>query len=147
MKSLWERLRTKLGAKNRSHAIAILYGRAQLAQAAELKRSRTLLETDLIGVVKTDAEGRIWDANQAYLNLMGYSREELTGLKCFDLVSPTEVECSEESLTEMLQTGRMSPIRKDCIAKTGERIPVLVGGIRLDEGCDRAICYVIRLPD
>jgi PAS domain S-box-containing protein len=147
VKSLWERLRSKLGAKNRSHAIAILFGRAQIAQATELNRASTILATNLIGVVVTDAEGRICDANDVYLDLTGYTRKELVGKKWIDLAPPEQAAGCSASLAEVLRTGRMSPSRSECVAKSGERIPVLVGGFRLEGAPDRAICYLIRLPN
>jgi PAS domain S-box-containing protein len=146
VKSLWERLRAKLGAKNRSHAIAILFTRAQVALTDGLQRATTLLDSELFAVVLVDFEGRVLDANGTLLTLSGYGWPDVSNMTLYDLIPPYQHASLASSLNQIRDQGRIEPVRRDWLAKEGSRIPVLFGGARLQRDANRAVCYVIKLP-
>ncbi len=76
------------------------------------ERYRALFERSLDAVYIHDLEGRFIDANQAALDLLGYEREEIEGLKISDLVGEDQLEKAFETLDEVLKTGTQDDITK-----------------------------------
>jgi PAS domain S-box-containing protein len=95
------------------------------------KRLRTLFESVQAGVVVVDAvTHHIVDINSAALRIMGFKREEVTGLICHSFICPAERgHCPISDLGHALDNSERVVIRKD-----GRRVPVLktVSPITLD---------------
>jgi PAS domain S-box-containing protein len=104
---------------------------------AELRRSETrfrrLVETSVFGVAIGDFSGKISYANNAFLNMIGYTQAELSRLNWIDL-TPPELRSTDQSLAAMLvQHGSIAPFEKEYIHKQGHRVPILIGAALLDE--------------
>jgi PAS domain S-box-containing protein len=94
---------------------------------------RRLVEAGILGIFFANVEGEVVEANQAFLQMLQYSREDLVSrrLRWTDL-SPAEWrERDEHSMAEFLATGIFQPYEKEYFRKDGSRVPVLVGGARL----------------
>jgi PAS domain S-box-containing protein len=102
---------------------------AKRSQRRSEQRIRRLLDANVIGVVIWDSEGRIQDANEAFLELVGYSREEvLSGSISWREMTPPDLRhLDERALAEIEATGRCTPFEKEYISKGGIRVPVLMG--------------------
>ena len=89
---------------------------------AELGRSNTrfrrLFEANIIGVIFSDIYGNITDANDAFLEMMGYSREDLP-LR-WDKMTPTDWMHLSDAAVERIMpaTGSSLPGRKNTFART-----------------------------
>lgn len=96
---------------------------------------RCVFESDLMGMTFTDYEGRILDANDAFLSLVGYGREELVEgrLRWDDLTPPEWREKNAEAVAELKATGVVRPFEKEYLRKDGERLRVLIGSARAEE--------------
>jgi PAS domain S-box-containing protein len=92
-------------------------------------RFRALFESGVMGVLVADRE-RVLEANEAFLELIGYSRSEmLEGRLRWSLISPPEhAEADERALRELTDTGVVRPFEKELLRKDGTRVPVVVGG-------------------
>jgi formate hydrogenlyase transcriptional activator len=91
-------------------------------------RLRTLpVESTIAGIVSGEFE-RIPEANDAFLELVGYSREDLQAgrLRWPDLTPPEYAALDELAHEEGLRFGACTPFEKELIRKDGSRIPVLV---------------------
>ncbi len=63
---------------------------AQAATKASELRARAIFETALEGMVITDSEGRIVDANHEVARIYGKEREELLGVRAVDLLGDSD---------------------------------------------------------
>ncbi|HEX5751186.1 MAG TPA: PAS domain S-box protein [Archangium sp.] len=68
---------------------------------------RRIMESDMMGLAFSDAEGRIHEANDAFLSLVGHGREVLErgGLRWQALVPPEGREVGERGLRELWARG------------------------------------------
>jgi diguanylate cyclase (GGDEF)-like protein/PAS domain S-box-containing protein len=85
-------------------------------------------------------DGCILEANPATRALLGYGADELTGL-CLAEITPAEERGREERQHQHLRThGRCGPYELELFRASGERVPVLVHGVRMEsqEGEPRA---------
>jgi PAS domain S-box-containing protein len=103
--------------------------RAKRSQKQSEERIRCLVDANVIGVALWDTEGRIRDANEAFLDLVGYTRDEvLSGAISWREMTPPELRhLDERALAEVAATGKCTPYEKEYIAKDGTRVPVLIG--------------------
>ena len=83
-------------------------------------RIRRLVEANIIGIVIWDLEGRIIEANEAFLRMVGYSREDLvSGRVSWRELTPDEWrEADEQAMAELAATGIASLSRRNTSAKT-----------------------------
>ncbi|MBL9186662.1 MAG: PAS domain S-box protein [Opitutaceae bacterium] len=105
---------------------------------------RQLAESNLLGLLFWDRDGRITDANDAFLRMVGYSREDLqSGQIDWRRMTPLEHRVADEqALAEIASTGRCAPFEKEYFRKDGSRVAVVVGAALLDGAPDRGICFV-----
>jgi PAS domain S-box-containing protein len=122
---------------------------AEEALRASESRFRRLSEADLIGVATIDLAGRIWEANNAFLSIIGYTLADLeSGAVRWDAMTPPDYAEQDVRATQQLRTeGVAEPFEKEYVRKDGMRIPVLVGAARLDGTEDRCVCFVLDLTE
>jgi PAS domain S-box-containing protein len=119
-------------------------------QQAEAERDRTnvrfrrLFEANLIGVLFSDIHGRIQDANDAFLEMTGYTREDLP-LRWDAMTPPEWVDANRKANEQIRQHGRVTPWEKEYIGKDGSRVPVFVGGALLEIGGEETVFFVVDL--
>jgi PAS domain S-box-containing protein len=110
-------------------------------------RVRRLVDSNIIGIVISDFEGRILEANEAFLDIIGYSREDLVlgRLRWTDL-TPSEWRDSDgRALAELRVTGTAQPREKEYIRKDGSRVAVLIGSTTFDDREDEGVSFVLDL--
>ncbi|MEH2070868.1 MAG: PAS domain S-box protein [Nostoc sp.] len=120
----------------------------KLLQNSEMRFSR-LAESNIIGVVVSDLNGCIIEANDTFLEMVGYTQEDLSP-KQMDLRQMTALEClilSERSAEELRTTGVCKPFEKEYICKDGSRVPVLAGSVLVEDGQETVIGFVVDLSE
>jgi PAS domain S-box-containing protein len=112
------------------------------------ERFRRLRESNVVGIVTAGAE-KVEDANDAFLKLVGYSREDMEAgrLRWLSLVAPEYHDSIERAMRELEETGLMQAHEKDYIRKDGSRISVMVGGAVSETAPLRAILFVADLSE
>ncbi len=92
-------------------------------------RVRKLVESNIIGIAIGDLNGKLLDANEAFLKLVGYTPEDLrSGEMRWDSLTPPEYHDSDQQTVEHLRrTGVASPWEKQFFRKDGSRVSVLIG--------------------
>jgi PAS domain S-box-containing protein len=108
--------------------------RVEAALRASEERWRRMLEIETVGVIFFKANGCITDANDAFLRMSGYSREDLAqGLVRWDRMTPPEfMPRSLRAVDEFLTCGRTTPYEKQYIRKDGSRWWALFAATRLN---------------
>jgi PAS domain S-box-containing protein len=112
-------------------------------------RFRRLVESSLIGIVVSDAHGKILDANDAFLKLVGYDRDDMAaGLVRWDTMTPDEYRPLDDLAIKQAQTtGSCTPWEKEYIHKDGHRVPVVIGFAPLPEEPERFICFALDITE
>jgi len=110
---------------------------------------RRLVDANIIGIIIADREGRILEANDAFLNILGYDREDLVSghVRWTDLSPPEWRDRDILTQAELNSTGKIRPFEKEYIRKDGSRVPVLVGGTLFKEGGDEGLAFVLDLTE
>lgn len=107
--------------KQRRHEEELARTRHDLVQSEE--RFRTALQIETVGAIYFDSEGQIFDANDAFLRMSGYTREDLeNGELSWQALTPAEwMDDSHKAFSELLTTGSTVPYEKEYIRKDGKR--------------------------
>jgi PAS domain S-box-containing protein len=109
-------------------------------------RFRQLYAANVIGIASGDG-GRILEANDAFLETIGRTREELesNALRWRELTPPEYEERDDRGLEEIYATGVCRPYEKEFFRQDGSRVPVLVGATLLDRMPLRWLCFALDL--
>ena len=120
----------------------------ELASGLEAK-IRRLVDANIIGIVFWNLEGRVIDANEAFLGMVGYGREDLvSGRVSWREITPDKWrEADEQALAELAATGVCEPFEKEVARKDGSHVPVLVGAAFLDGSRDEGVAFVLDLTE
>jgi formate hydrogenlyase transcriptional activator len=112
-------------------------------------RSRPLPAASTIAGIVSGEFDRIPAANDAFLDLVGYSREDLQAglLRWPDLTPPEYLPLDELAHEEGLRFGACAPFEKELIRKDGSRVPVLVATAILKLSPFRWITFVQDLRE
>jgi PAS domain S-box-containing protein len=113
-------------------------------------RIRRLVDANIIGIFICDVEGRIHEANDAFLRMVGYEHEDLVSrnINWTDLTPPEWRERDKQELVPVLMaTGRLQPFEKEFFRKDGSRVPVLIGVAIFEEGGNQAVTFVLDLTE
>jgi PAS domain S-box-containing protein len=110
---------------------------------------RRLIDANIIGITLWDFDGRILEANDAFLALVGYSREELaSGRMPWPKLTPAEWRAVDQRrFAELRATGRSAPVEKEYVRKDGSRVPVLVGSATFEGQRDAGVSFVLDLTE
>jgi PAS domain S-box-containing protein len=123
--------------------------RAEEALRESDVRFRQLVDSNLIGITVVDFSGTIYEANEAFLSLVGYSQEEVTSgqVNWRALTAPEYQAQATQAIEDLRTTGMFQPYEKEYVTKTGKRVPVLVGGtlFRREGSALLYICFVLDL--
>jgi PAS domain S-box-containing protein len=109
---------------------------------------RRLVDANIIGIFIADRQGRILEANDAFLRIVGYGREDLVSgrVRWTELSPPEWRERDVLSQAELNSTGIVQPFEKEYFRKDGSRVPVLVGAALFKEVGDR-LAFVLDLTE
>ncbi|HZZ85347.1 MAG TPA: ATP-binding protein [Anaeromyxobacteraceae bacterium] len=119
--------------------------RALLRARAAEARYRRMVEANIIGVIGWSAAGAVTDANEAFLHMLGFTRDDLeAGRIDWRALSPPEYRTRDEAvLQRALQTGSHPPYEKEFVASDGRRVPVVVGGATYENEPERGVAFVL----
>ena len=112
-------------------------------------RIRRLVDSNIIGIIIWDFRGRIVEANRAFLDMLGYSREDLTSgrLRWTELTPPEWREADERALAQLKAAGTVQPREKEYVRKDGRRVPVLVGATTLGSDRSEGVAFMLDLTE
>jgi PAS domain S-box-containing protein len=111
-------------------------------------RLRRLFNSNIIGIFNWNLDGRILDANDAFLRIMGYDADDLAcgGMHWTDM-KPGRYTGDDEIMKEMLATGLAPPFEDTYVRKDGQRVPVLIGAALFDDATSEGVAFVLDLSE
>ena len=123
--------------------------RAEQALREREAKIRRLVDANIIGICIWDFEGRIIEANDAFLSMVDYDREDLVSdrIRWTELTPPEWRERDERAVAELRSTGSFQPFEKEYFRKDGGRMPVLIGGALFEESGNEGVAFVLDLTE
>jgi PAS domain S-box-containing protein len=120
----------------------------ELANGLEAK-VRRLVDSNIIGIYIWGLDGRIIDANEAFLHITGYGREDLVSgrMRWTDLTPAEWRDADNRRVAELQAAGTAQPYEKEYFQKSGRRVPILVGAALFEEGRDEGVAFVLELTE
>src|ERR1700732_3116488 len=110
---------------------------------------RRLVDSNIIGIFISGLEGRVLEANDAFLHLVGQDRDDLVSgrVRWTDLTPPEWRERDRRALGELSSNTIARPYEKEFFRKDGRRVPVLIGGALFEEGGNEGVAFVLDLTE
>jgi two-component system cell cycle sensor histidine kinase/response regulator CckA len=103
--------------------------RAEDALVVAQQRFNALLESGILGIVVSDSTGKIQEANDTFLSMLGYTRQEFAaGQVDWRRATPPEwAGWTTQVSADLARLGWARASEKEYFRKDGTRVPVLVG--------------------
>jgi PAS domain S-box-containing protein len=123
----------------------VLYSELQEREA----KVQRLVDSNIIGICLWHFDGRIIEANDAFLQIVGYTRDDLTlGRMRWTKMTPSEwSEVHTRAIAELRAIGTTKPYEKEYFRKDGTRVPVWVGAATFGERQDQGFAFVLELTE
>lgn len=145
-------IRDAAGTVTGASAIARNISERKRAEEALLDREariRRLVDANIIGIFIGDLSGRISEANDAFLKISGYSRDDVLAeeFRWTELTPPQYATADKHALAELKESGRCTPYEKELIRKDGSLIPVLLASAMFEGSQDEGVSFVLDLTE
>jgi PAS domain S-box-containing protein len=133
-------------------AISLENSRLYRELAERETRIRRLVDSNIIGIfirsVQGATDGQIVEANDAFLRMVGYDREDLVSgrMNWAELTPPEWRDRDARAVAEMRATGTVPAYEKEYFRKDGSRVPVLVGAASLENG-SYGVAFVLDVTE
>jgi PAS domain S-box-containing protein len=113
------------------------------------RKIRRLFESNIIGIMIWELEGRILEANDAFLRIVGYDREDLVAGRLHRrMLTPSDWHnLDARNVTELGLVGTIPPFEKEYLRKDGRRVPVLIGGTMFEPSRNQGVGFVLDLTE
>jgi len=110
---------------------------------------RRLVDANIIGIVIFDFEGQIIEANDTFLRMLGYDRDDLASGRVIwtDLIPPEWRDRAVWAMQELKIAGTAQPFERDYFRKDGSRVPVLIGAASLETDRNQGVAFVLDLTE
>ncbi len=120
--------------------------KTERARRESEQRFRRLYDSRIIGIITGDEE-TILEANDLFLEMVGYKREDLEAgrLNWVEMTAPDYRALSGEAVHDIKTKTFAGPFEKEYLRKDGSRIPVLLGATLLQKKPYRDLCFVLDL--
>lgn len=121
----------------------------EAALEASQLRYKTLFDSTLLGIATADFTGRIYEANDKWLAIMGYTEKDLTK-STLDLtkMTPSEYEpIDAQKLEDLKLKGEARPWEKEYFRKDKSRVPVLTGVVSIPKTADLCLVVVLDISE
>jgi PAS domain S-box-containing protein len=110
---------------------------------------RRLVDANIIGILIWDGGGKVVEANDAFLNMVGYDREDLASgrMRWLEITAPESREATLRAQAQLKATGICQPYEKAYLRKDGSRVPALVGGAAYEGSRNQGVTFVLDLTE
>ena len=117
------------------------------ALRASEARFRRVFESNMMGIMFWDLGGVVTEANDAFLEMIGYTREDLRAgrIRWDSITRPDLRHLDEVAIHEMQNTGKSRPFAKQFIRKDGRQVTLFFGAALLDGSQTQTVCFAMNL--
>jgi PAS domain S-box-containing protein len=127
---------------------------ARIEAEAALRKSEQRLQrfynSGLLGLFYWNMNGQIVDANDKFLEMVGYARDDLAAgrIDWRHMVSPAFERLDAQSFAELMAIGvNSAPFEQEYVRKDGSRLPVLFAAAMLDETRCDGVSFVVDITE
>jgi PAS domain S-box-containing protein len=112
-------------------------------------RQRHFINSNIIGVVVASADGKVFETNDYFLNLVGYSHEEfVAGQVDWRSITPPEwLNTDEKAIQELSETGICAPYEKEYQRRDGTRVSVMITDTMLPGPENHIAGFILDITD
>jgi PAS domain S-box-containing protein len=123
--------------------------RAEIALRQSESRFRRIADSNIVGIIWTTPTGEISEANDAFLQMVGYDRTDLLegNLRWDTITSPDYSEVDAAAVAHLLTHGWVQPFEKEYTRKDGSRVAVLVAGALVEGSSNQVISVILDISD
>jgi PAS domain S-box-containing protein len=122
--------------------------KAENALRASESKFRRIFESNMFGMAFSDESGRIADANDYFLHLLGYTKNDIKkGLLWESLVHPDYRQIRNKALEGIDTIGISPAFEIECLRKDKSRVPILIGAALVDSSTPQIASYVLDITD
>ena len=108
---------------------------------------RRLVDANIVGIFIGNLDGDIVEANDAFLRMLGYNREDLVSgrLRWTDLTPEELRDRDQQAAAELRMRGTLQPYEKEFFRKDGKRVPVMLGAATFEDSTNDGVAFVLDL--
>lgn len=113
------------------------------------ERLRHFVDANIMGIVIASPSGEIIEANDYYLDLIGYTRKEFEeGMIDWRALTPPEcLQADEHAIEELRKKGTCAPYEKEYIRRDGTRVSVLLSDAMLPGPDEQIAAFVLDISE
>jgi len=112
-------------------------------------RFRRLVDSDVQGVIFWNTKGEITDANDAFLLLTQFTREDVkNGVVNWMAITPPEfAPLDRRALREIAAKGACEPYEKEFIRKDGVKVAIWIGATAFEDNPEEGVSFILDLTE
>jgi PAS domain S-box-containing protein len=113
------------------------------------RKFRSLVESDIIGIMVTDSDGRMYEVNNRLAQQLGYTQEELLSgnIRVKDILVSQYQAARTRAWKTLISQGASLPEEKEYIRKNGSHFPALVAAVTINPERNRALVMLLDISD
>lgn len=112
-------------------------------------RFRRLVDSNVQGVIFWNAKGEVTDANDAFLHLTQFTREDVAkGAVTRSALTPPEfAHLDQRALKEITARGACEPYEKEFIRKDGTKVAIWIGSTVFEDSPEEGVSFILDLTE
>jgi PAS domain S-box-containing protein len=124
---------------------SLLYRELQQREA----KIRRLVDANIVGVLISNLEGQILEANDAFLQMVRYTRDDVTSgrLRWPELTPPEWKAVSARAEAQLKASGTCEIFEKEYLRSDGSRVPVLIAATAIGDTWTETLAFVLDLTE